>query len=62
MRTPGPPEVCRPKTPLTFRHVEVYRVGPDGAFDLAAWRGTGGLAYTLSAEAGVLASSRGEPY
>jgi cyanophycinase-like exopeptidase len=62
MRTPGPPEVCRPKTPLTFRDVEVYRVGPDGSFDLAAWRGSGGLAYTLSAEAGVLASSRGEPY
>ena len=62
VRTPGPPEVCAPKTPLTFRNLSVYRVGPGGTFDLDAWLGTGGLAYTLSAEAGVLISSRGEIY
>jgi cyanophycinase-like exopeptidase len=62
LRTPGAPEVCQPKTPLTYRDVAVYRVGPGGTFDLRAWRGTGGLAYTLSAEAGVLSSSRGEIY
>ena len=62
LRTPGPPEVCRPKTPLTYRNVEVYRIGPGGTFDLAKWRGTGGIAYTLSAEAGVLISSRGAVY
>jgi cyanophycinase len=62
MRTPGPPEVCRPKTPLTYRNVEVYRVGPGGSFDILAWRGNGGIAYTLTAEAGVLTSSRGEVY
>ena len=62
MRTPGPPEVCRPKTPLTFRDVQVYRAGPGDSFDLAAWRGAGGISYTLSAEAGVLTSSRGEVY
>jgi cyanophycinase-like exopeptidase len=62
LRTPGPPEVCAPKTPLTFRNVAVYRIGPGGRFDIPNWSGTGGLAYTLSAEAGVLLSSRGEVY
>jgi cyanophycinase len=62
MSTPGPPEVCQPKTPLTYRNVAVYRIGPGGHFDLGRWRGTGGIAYTLTAEAGVLTSSRGEVY
>jgi cyanophycinase len=62
LRTPGPPEVCEPKTPLTFRNVAVYRIGPGGRFELDRWRGSGGIAYTLSAEAGVLSSSRGEIY
>jgi cyanophycinase len=62
MRTTGTPEVCEPGVPLTFRDVEVYRVGPGGRFDLDAWRGEGGIGYTLRAEAGVLVSSRGEIY
>jgi cyanophycinase len=62
MRTPGPAEICQPKTPLTFRNVAVYRIGPGGTFDIDTWAGAGGLAYTLSAEAGVLTSSRGEIY
>jgi cyanophycinase-like exopeptidase len=62
LRTPGPPEACRPKTPLTYRDVPVYRIGPGGTFDLRAWQGTGGIAYTLTAEDGVLTSSRGEIY
>jgi len=62
MRTPGPPEVCKPGTPLTFRNVQVYRIGPGGHFDLQRWEGTGGIAYTLSAVEGKLVSSRGEIY
>jgi cyanophycinase-like exopeptidase len=62
LRTPGPPEVCAPKQPLTYRGLSVYRIGPGARFDLPRWRGSGGLAYTLSAEAGVLVSSRGEIY
>ena len=62
LQTPGPPEVCLPKTPLTYRNISVYRIGPGGRFDIPKWRGAGGIAYTLSAEAGVLASSRGEVY
>ena len=62
LRTPGPPEVCQPGVPLTYRNVEVYRIGPGGTFDLERWRGNGGIAYTLTVEAGVLTSSRGEIY
>jgi hypothetical protein len=40
----------------------VYRIGPGGTFDLDKWHGTGGISYTLTAEAGVLTSSRGEIY
>ena len=62
MSTPGPPEVCLPETPLTYRNVAVYRIGPGASFDISRWRGTGGIRYTLTAEAGVLSSSRGEIY
>ena len=62
LSTPGPPEVCQPGAPLTYRNVAVYRIGPGATFDLDAWRGTGGIAYTLSAENGVLTSSRGDIY
>jgi len=62
LRTPGPPEVCAPGTPLPYRSVAVYRIGPGGTFDLDKWRGNGGISYTLSAETGVLTSSRGAIY
>ena len=62
LSTPGPPEVCEPGTPLTYRNVNVYRIGPGGSFDVDRWRGTGGIRYTLTAEDGVLTSSRGEIY
>ena len=38
------------------------RIGPGGTFDLDTWHGTGGISYTLSAEAGVLVSSNGSIY
>jgi cyanophycinase len=62
LRTPGPPEVCSPNTPLTYRNIAVYRIAPGGTFNLGTWQGNGGISYTLSAENGVLTSSRGEVY
>ena len=56
------PERCKPGEPLTFSQVNVYRLGPGGRFDLAAWQGEGGLAYQLSVESDVLRSSRGATY
>jgi cyanophycinase len=62
MRRSGQPEICQPGVPLTYRNVTIYRIGPGGTFDLNRWRGTGGISYTLSAEAGVLSSSNGSIY
>jgi len=62
LRTPGPPEICQPRVPLTFHNVQVYRVDPSGWFDLTTWTGHEGIAYTLSADAGVLTSSNGSIY
>ena len=62
LQTPGPPEVCRRARPLTYRNISVYRIRPGGRFDLERWQGTGGIAYTLSVENGVLRSSRGDIY
>jgi cyanophycinase len=62
LQTSGAPEVCAPDTPLTYRNVSVYRVGPGGTFDIPRWKGTQGIAYTLSAVEGVLTSSNGSVY
>jgi cyanophycinase len=63
MRTTRRPERCEHGKSLTIHDVEVYRLAPGpGRFDLASWRGKGGLAYTLSVEDGRLRSSRGGAY
>jgi cyanophycinase len=53
-RVSGRPEICRPGTPLTLRHISVYSVKQGGRFDVKTWTGTGGEAYGLSVEAGVI--------
>lgn len=58
LRTPGPPEICKPDTPLTFKNLSVYRVRAGGTFNVSTWNGTGGAAYTLSAIQGVLQSTQ----
>ena len=58
----GPPEVCERGKPLTTGAIAVYRLGPGGRFDLAHWRGSGGIAYELSVRDGVLQSSRANNY
>ena len=56
------PLQCKAGEPLTSAPIDVYRVAPGGRFDLAAWRGEGGVAYELRAEGGVLHSSRASNY
>lgn len=58
LETTGAPETARPRTPLTLRGVQVYRIGRDGKFDLTSWKGTGGTAYAISAVKGVLSSTQ----
>ena len=62
MRTTGEPEQCVAGKPLTYRNIEVYRIGPGGSFDIGGWRGKGGISYTLGAEDGALVSSRDSAY
>jgi cyanophycinase len=59
LHAPGPPQQCRPNTPLTYRDISVHRLrsGP-GRFNIASWTGSGGTtSYTLSAVDGVVTSS-----
>ncbi|HLO66158.1 MAG TPA: cyanophycinase [Holophaga sp.] len=58
LKAPGTAEVCVAKTPLTYLHVGVQRIRAGGTFDLAAWTATGGVAYEISATAGVLSSTQ----
>jgi cyanophycinase len=54
----GGPEVCRERTPLTFRDLSVYR-GPTGSeFDLKDWKGKRGTAYSLSVVDGKIQSTQ----
>ncbi len=52
------PEVCEKGGALTFRGIDVYRVGTGGHFDLAAWTGDGGVAYSLSVVGGKVESTQ----
>jgi cyanophycinase-like exopeptidase len=58
LRTPGMPEVCQSKTPLTFRNLLVQRLSGSGTFNIKNWSGNGTTDYTLSAEEGVLTSTQ----
>jgi len=58
MQAPGAPQVCQANTPLTYDNIAVYRINASGSFDLSRWSGRAGVAYTLSANAGVLSSTQ----
>ena len=62
MTSNGPPQVCLSRTPLTYRNLPVYKVSGSATFNIATWTGSGGLAYTVTAEAGALSSSNGSIY
>jgi cyanophycinase len=58
LRPTQAPEVCEKGAPLTFRGISVYRVRTHGQFDLTAWTGDGGEAYSLSVERGKIESTQ----
>jgi cyanophycinase len=63
LQPPGPPEVCKAKTPLTYLNIDVYRIEVDGSFELlGTGSGSGGVAYRVSADRGALSSSNGSIY
>lgn len=58
VRTTSRPEICKAGVPLTLQTVSVYRCTRGNTFDLKAWSGGGGVAYTLSVDAGTVTSSQ----
>jgi cyanophycinase len=60
LKTVGFPEVCKPKTPLTFRNVGVQRLSGTGSFSLSNWAGYSNATtnYNISAVNGVLSSTQ----
>jgi cyanophycinase len=52
-----PPEVCKPSQPLTLHNVAVYHAPSGARFDIRAWNGEGGEAYSISVEAGEIHTS-----
>lgn len=58
LQAPGAPQVCQPKTALTYQNISVYRIDTTGKFNVVSWKGTGGTSYSVSANAGVLSSTQ----
>jgi cyanophycinase-like exopeptidase len=58
LQAPGAPQVCQPKTPLTYQNISVQRITAGGTFNVVSWKGSGVTSYTVSANAGVLSSTQ----
>lgn len=60
LQTVGVPQVCAPKTPLTYRNLGVQRMSGSGTFDLRNWASydSGTVNYSISAINGVLSSTQ----
>ncbi|QNA90042.1 cyanophycinase [Massilia sp. Dwa41.01b] len=59
LQTVGLPQVCAPKTPLTYQNVGVQRLSGTGSFDLNNWASYGATVnYSISAVKGVLVSNQ----
>jgi len=58
LQAPGGPQACQAGTPLTYLNIAVYRINSAGTFNLSMWKGTGGVSYAVSANAGVLSSTQ----
>jgi cyanophycinase len=57
LRVTEAPSVCRPNEPLSIAGIAVHRVDPNGKFDVADWRGPGGIDYELRVNRGKISSS-----
>ena len=58
LQAPGPAQVLADRTPLTYQNISVYKVPQGGTFNLSNWTGTGGVAYTLNVNNGVVTSTQ----
>lgn len=58
LQAPGPAQVLAERTPLTYLNIGVYKVPQGGTFNFSTWTGTGGVAYTLNVNNGVVTSTQ----
>lgn len=58
LQAPGLPQQCVAKKPLTYLNIGVQRIAAGNSFDLVTWLRTGGSAYNVSVNAGVLSSTQ----
>jgi cyanophycinase len=60
LSTVGLPEVCKAKTPLTYRNIAAQRLSGAASFDMRNWASyqDGTIKYNISAVKGVLTSSQ----
>ena len=58
LTAPGIPEVCQPRTNLTYHNISVYRVSGSATFNFSTWTGSGGTSYTLHVDDGVVTSTQ----
>ncbi|QSF33544.1 cyanophycinase [Priestia megaterium] len=56
------PTTCASGQPLTFNNISIYKLFNGSTFNLSTWTGSGGLAYTLNVNSGVITSSTGKVY
>lgn len=58
LQAPGPAQVIAGGVPLTYLNIAVYKVPQGGTFNFSTWTGTGGVAYTLNVNNGVVTSTQ----
>jgi cyanophycinase len=58
LKPTDPPEVCKDKTPLTFKNISAYKAPAGSHFDLPSWTGEGGEAYSISVIDGTIHTTR----
>lgn len=58
LQPPGPAQVLAAGVPLTYLNIGVYKVPQGGTFNFSTWTGTGGVAYTLNVNNGVVTSTQ----
>ncbi len=58
LKAPGLPQQCVANKPLTYRNIGVQRIHSGDGFDLVTWARTGGSAYNVTVEAGLLTSTQ----
>lgn len=58
LQAPGPAQTLAAGTPLTYLNIGVYKLPQGGTFNFSTWTGTGGVAYTLNVNNGLLTSTQ----